>query len=96
MKMQALYPGHSIYLCGSHEMQATEDAAQLMAKAKGQYGNGLGEERSLLITPVVALREYAEALEAGGQPKPKKIYKRPDGQSVVEVLPKGCDHRRTY
>ena len=72
------------------QMQAMEDAAKLMAEAKGQYGNGVGEERSLLITPIVALREYAEALEAGGQPQPKKMYHRPDGQAVVEVLPKGC------
>jgi len=73
-------------------LQASEGAAQLMADAKGQYGNGLGEERSLLITPIVALREYAEALEAGGQPQPKKVYQRPDGQYVVEVLPKGYPH----
>ena len=60
-----------------------------MVKAKGSYGNGLGEERTLLITPVVALREYAEALESGGQPKPRKLYQRSNGQYVAEVLPQG-------
>ena len=60
-----------------------------MVKAKGSYGNGAGEERSLLITPIVGLREYAEALEAGGQPKPRRLHQRPDGQFVTEVLPQG-------
>ena len=69
--------------------QATEDAAALMVKAKGSYGNGLGEERTLLITPIVGLREYAESLEAGGQPKPRRLHQRPDGQYVAEVLPQG-------
>lgn len=69
--------------------QATEDAAALMVKAKGSYGNGLGEERTLLITPIVGLREYAESLEDGGQPKPRRLHQRPDGQYVAEVLPQG-------
>lgn len=60
-----------------------------MVKAKGSYGNGLGEERSLLITPCVGLREYAETLEAGGQPPPQKLYQRSDGRHVAQVIPQG-------
>ena len=60
-----------------------------MAQAKGSYGAGLGEERLGLCTPLYALREYAETLEAGCQPKPRKLYQRPDGQYVAEVLPRG-------
>lgn len=37
----------------------------------------------------VALRELAEALEAGGQPPVVSKHQRPDGQWVVEVMPKG-------
>ncbi len=70
-------------------LQASEPAAELMVKDKGSYGNGLGEERMLLITVVVGLREFAESLEAGGQPKPGRLYQRPDGQTVVQVLPQG-------
>ena len=60
-----------------------------MVRAKGSYGNGVGEERSLLITPVVALREYAETLECGAQPKARKLYQRASGQYAAEVLPQG-------
>ena len=69
--------------------QASEDAAKLMAQAKGSYGAGVGEERLGLVTPIYALREYAETLEAGCQPKPRKLYQRPDGQYVADVLPRG-------
>ena len=61
-----------------------------MVEAKDSYGNGLGEERTLLITPVVAFREYAETLEAGGQPPASKVYQRSDGRHVVQVVPQGC------
>lgn len=60
-----------------------------MVAAKGSYGNGLGEERALLCPVVAAIREYAETLEAGGQAKPRKLYQRPDGQHVAEVVPQG-------
>ena len=60
-----------------------------MVAAKGSYGNGLGEERTLLCAVVAAVREYAETLEAKAQPKPRKLYQRPDGQYVAEVVPQG-------
>ena len=36
------------------------------------------------------IREFIEALEAGGQPKPNAVTKRPDGQLVVDAFPIGC------
>lgn len=70
-------------------VQATEGAAKLMAQAKGTYGNGLGDERLLLASIALSIREYAETLEAGGQPTPNKVYQRPNGQYVAEVVPRG-------
>lgn len=40
--------------------------------------------------PIVSgLREFAEAMEAGGQPKPNSITTRADGQLVADVVPYG-------
>jgi hypothetical protein len=36
------------------------------------------------------LREFIEAMEAGGQPKPNAVIKRPDGQLVIDAFPLGC------
>ena len=36
-----------------------------------------------------ALRLLADAMDAEGQPKPHKIYRRPDGQLVADVFPLG-------
>ena len=45
-----------------------------------------------LQVPVVSgLREYAEALEAGGAPKPNSVRRRPDGQVVADVFPAGME-----
>lgn len=42
--------------------------------------------------PIVSgLREYAEALEAGGSPRPYSTYQRPDGQWVADVFPLGLE-----
>jgi hypothetical protein len=40
---------------------------------------------------VSALREYAEAMEAGGQPLPASLSARPDGQLVADVFPLGLE-----
>jgi acyl-CoA reductase-like NAD-dependent aldehyde dehydrogenase len=48
----------------------------------------VGEE--WVAGPAVTLRNIRlliEALEAGGQPTPPKVYARPDGQKVVRVFP---------
>lgn len=84
-----LHPSAAFQQVATFDVQATEEAAALMVKAKGSYGNGVGEERSLLITPVVGLREYAESLESNGQLKPRRLYQRQSGQYVAEVLPQG-------
>lgn len=39
------------------------------------------------MTTIRNLRLLAEALEAGGQPSPKRLYQRPDGQWVAEIFP---------
>lgn len=36
-----------------------------------------------------ALRLLADAMDAEGQPKPQKVYRRPDGQLVADVFPLG-------
>ena len=58
--------------------------------AKGSYGSGRGAGL-LSWTPVVyAMREYAEALEADGQPRSRGVTTRPDDQQIVDVFPSGC------
>lgn len=36
---------------------------------------------------VLALQDYVAAMEAGGQPKPVKMYTRANGQHVAQVVP---------
>lgn len=45
----------------------------------------------LQVPVVTGLREYAEALEAGGAPRPNGTRRRPDGQLVVDALPSGAE-----
>lgn len=39
------------------------------------------------MTTIRNLRLLADALEQGGQPSPRRVYQRPDGQWVAEVFP---------
>ena len=71
-------------------MQVSREAAQVATDAKGSWHNGIAEEWLSWVPIVTGLREYAEALEAGGQPPPHAVRSRPDGQLVADVLPLGC------
>lgn len=58
-------------------------------KAKGSYGAGHGEEYLGWFMVIWGIKEYAESLAAGAQPKPNRLTRRQNGQRVVEVFPKG-------
>ena len=62
--------------------------------AKGSWHNGIAEAWSGWTPIVTGLKEYAEALQAGGKPTPCGVTTRPDGQVVVDVGPAGCALRR--
>ena len=70
--------------------QVAREAAKAATEAKGAWGTGIGEEWNVWLPVAWALREYAEALEAGGQPSMPSVVARPDGQLVVDAFPKGC------
>lgn len=36
---------------------------------------------------ICGMKEYIETLQAGGQPKPVRVWKREGGQTVVDVWP---------
>ncbi len=43
--------------------------------------------RSSWVPVITGLREYAIACEANGQPKPNGMWKRENGQYVVDAFP---------
>jgi len=68
----------------------SKEAAQAAEAAKGSYGVGIGEEWMCWLPVTWALRDLADALDAGGAPAPNAATQRPDGQWVVDVFPLGC------
>ena len=66
-----------------------EEAAEVTTQHKGSYGAGHSEEGYAVVCVAMAVREYAEAMEAGGTPKVLGVKRRPDGQAVVHVGPVG-------
>jgi acyl-CoA reductase-like NAD-dependent aldehyde dehydrogenase len=48
------------------------------------------------MTTVRGLRLFVQALEAGGRPRPPKIWRRPDGQLVARVLPASLMDRAIF
>lgn len=77
--------------CLDTTLQVCEEAAQAATQAKGSWGFGIGEDLLAWVPVVSALREYAEACEAGGQPRPHGVRRRPDGQAVVDTFPLGLE-----
>ena len=71
-------------------MQVAEAGAQAATKAKGSYNTSYGEEFVGWVPIVWGAREYAEALEAGGQPGGSPVRETPSGQLIVSVFPRGC------
>lgn len=69
--------------------QVSREAGEAATAAKGSYGTGIGEEWMAWLPVAWALREYVEAMEAGGQFKPNAVTTRPDGQLVVDAFPIG-------
>ena len=67
----------------------SKEAGEAATAAKGSYGTGIGEEWMAWLPVAWGIREFIEALEAGGQPKPNAVTKRPDGQLVVDAFPIG-------
>jgi len=65
-------------------------ATACAVKGYQEGSNGHGEEYLGGTLAVMRnLRLFAEALEAGGQPKLPKKWQRPDGQWVAQVFPQG-------
>ena len=71
-------------------VQVAEPAAKAAEKAKGSYGAGHGEELLMWLPIIWGIRSYADSLAADARPKPNSLRTRRDGQTVVEVFPKGC------
>ncbi|KAL4447993.1 hypothetical protein ABPG75_005212 [Micractinium tetrahymenae] len=67
------------------------EAAAAGTAAKGSWGQGIGEELVVWVPVVTGLREYAEALEAGGAPRHGGLRARPSGQLVVDAFPLGVE-----
>lgn len=64
----------------------------IVSQLFGQSGfasNMLIWYRAIWMVITQALRLLADAMDAEGQPKPHKIYRRPDGQLVADVFPLG-------
>jgi acyl-CoA reductase-like NAD-dependent aldehyde dehydrogenase len=78
--------------CIKTTMEVAEEAATAATAHKGSFGGGIGEELLSFVPIVSALREYAEALEAGGAGTPHRVYQRPgNGQWVADVFPVGIE-----
>ena len=67
------------------------------AKQIGPQSSMAGQEWvSGPLTTVRVMRLFAEALEAGGRPRPLHVSRRPDGQVVARVLPAGLLDRAIF
>lgn len=76
--------------CIDRTLGCSEEWVRAECRAKGLDPNEprAGEEwMSGPMAVVRNLRLLAEALEQGGQPAPKRVYQRPDGQWVATVFP---------
>lgn len=76
--------------CMVTTLAVADDWADTACKIKGYApgSNGNGEEYLGGTLAVMRnLRLFAEALEAGGQPKLPKTWQRPDGQWIARVFP---------
>ena len=72
------------------QAQVSKEAAEAAEAAKGSYGFGIGEEWLTWLPVTWGLRDFADALDAGGAPAPNAVTQRPDGQWVVDTFPLGC------
>lgn len=70
-------------------LQVAKEAAEVATKVKGSWSNGIAEEHVAWVPLVSGLREYAEALEAGGAPQPLGVRTLPSGQHILDVCPTG-------
>lgn len=66
-----------------------DTARQIKGYAVGSNGHG-EEYLGGTLAVMRNLRLFAEALEAGGQPRLPKTWQRPDGQWVARVFPQGA------
>lgn len=79
--------------CIQTTLDVAEEWVDTACRIKGYApgSNGHGEEYLGGTLPTVRnLRLFAEALEAGGQPKLPKTWQRPDGQWVARVFPQSA------
>ena len=83
------YASHTKKAVSLYAEQVSREAGAAAAAAKGSYGVGIGEEWMAWLPVAWGLREYIEAMEAGGQPRPAGVTERPDGQLVVDAFPMG-------
>lgn len=73
--------------------------AEAGARAKGLDPNSSVAGQEWLGGPMTTLRNVRlliEALQAGGQPRPPKVFQRPDGQTVAEVFPGSLVDKLTF
>lgn len=63
--------------------------AEVTGQAKGSYGSGIGEEYMNILPLMFGLKEYIKAMDANGQPQPRRITQRPNGQHVAKVRGQG-------
>lgn len=79
--------------CMPHVLEHADRWAATACRVKG-YDEGTGphgEEFLAGTVPVMRnLRLYAEALEAGGEPRLPSVSRRPDGQWVARVFPQNA------
>ncbi|PSC73701.1 NAD-dependent aldehyde dehydrogenase [Micractinium conductrix] len=66
-----------------------ESAAELNFAADADSSEAPLVTLTAAVPVLTGLREYAEALEAGGRPRPAALRTRPDGQHVADVFPSG-------
>ena len=76
--------------------QVSKEGAEAAEAAKGSYGFGIGEEWLCWLPVTWGLRDFADALDAGGAPAPNAVTQRPDGQWVVDTFPLGCARSPLY
>lgn len=70
-----------------------KEFAELSVKAKGSYGQGLGEELLCILPVVISFKDYVFALREGGQRKPLSIRKAPGtDQLVAKVTSMGISY----
>ena len=82
-----------IFTAAACRVQVSKEGAEAAEAAKGSYGFGIGEEWLCWLPVTWGLRDFADALDAGGAPAPNAVTQRPDGQWVVDTFPLGCASR---